>query len=211
MPLLQIESDMYVMKKIGTILPVDLSTNNAGTPISIGSRPFFIAITPDGLTAYATCPFDGQVVPIDLVSNTPEAPIEVMSSKKAPSTFPINGLSEKYEDVAAAQSSGPAGIAITPDGSTAYIANIYDNSVIGIDLKTKTPVATIPVGNTPFSIAITPNGRTAYVVNSNSNDVTPIDIATNATWNANTCRQDPHIHCHGTRWTNLLCRQHGIR
>jgi YVTN family beta-propeller protein len=93
------------------------------------------------------------VTPIDLATNTPSTAIPVGTS--------------------------PFGIAITPDGSTAYVTNSGANTATVIDLATNTVRATIPVGTSPFGIAITPDGSTAYVANSGANTVTPIDLATN--------------------------------
>jgi uncharacterized repeat protein (TIGR01451 family) len=50
----------------------------------------------------------------------------------------------------------PQGIAITPDGTRAYVANINSNNVSVIDTSTNTVVATIPVGVNPVGVAITP-------------------------------------------------------
>jgi YVTN family beta-propeller protein len=54
----------------------------------------------------------------------------------------------------------PIGVAITPDGTRAYVTNEGSNTVSGtvsvIDTATNTVVATIPVGPGPFGIAITP-------------------------------------------------------
>src|ERR1019366_7975036 len=36
----------------GTVTPIATATNTAGTPITVGSQPTVIAITPDGKTAY---------------------------------------------------------------------------------------------------------------------------------------------------------------
>ncbi len=73
----------------------------------------------------------------------------------------------------------PAGIAITPDGSTVYVANKESASVTPIDVATNKAGMEIKVGIRPNGIAITPNGRTAYVANGESGSVTPIDLATN--------------------------------
>ena len=48
------------------------------------------------------------------------------------------------------------GIAITPDGKTAYVANSADATVTPINLATGTPGAPISVGSYPQAIAITP-------------------------------------------------------
>jgi YVTN family beta-propeller protein len=93
------------------------------------------------------------VTPIDTATNTAGTPIPV--------------------------GSGPEGVAITPDGRTAYVTNFSSGSVTPIDTATNTPGTPIPVGSGPEGVAITPDGRTAYVANSGSNTVTPIDAATN--------------------------------
>ncbi len=71
------------------------------------------------------------------------------------------------------------GVAITPDGKTAYVTNLVSGTVTPIDLATDKPGPEIKVGDHPFGIAIAPDGKTAYVTNAWSNSVTPIDIATN--------------------------------
>ncbi len=75
---------------------------------------------------------------------------------------------------------GPLGIAISPNGDTAYVTNSNGDTVTPIDLKTspfslETPIR---VGGGPAAIAISPNGDTAYVSNFNSNTVTPINLKT---------------------------------
>ena len=40
----------------------------------------------------------------------------------------------------------PLGVAITPDGATAYVTNTNDNTVTPISVATNTPGAPIPVG-----------------------------------------------------------------
>ena len=74
--------------------------------------------------------------------------------------------------------SGPAAIAITPDGKTAYVVNGTAGTVTPIDTATNKPGPAIVVGREPAAIAITPNGKTAYVVNTTSGTVTPITTAT---------------------------------
>jgi YVTN family beta-propeller protein len=59
---------------------------------------------------------------------------------------------------------GPIGVAITPDGTGAYVTNLFSNTVSVIDIATNTVVATIPVGQAPSRVAITPD------VNNNDND-----------------------------------------
>jgi YVTN family beta-propeller protein len=76
----------------------------------------------------------------------------------------------------------PVGIAITPNGATAYVTDSFDKTVTPIDLATDTPETPITVtggssADTPAAIAITPNGATAYVTSGNTL-VWPINLAT---------------------------------
>ena len=71
------------------------------------------------------------------------------------------------------------GVAITPDGATAYVSDDTTNAVIPIDTATNTPGTPIPVGANPRTIGIRPDGATAYVADFDDNTVTPIDTATN--------------------------------
>ena len=50
---------------------------------------------------------------------------------------------------------GPFGVAITPDGVFAYVANFGSGTVSVIGTATNTVVATVPVGGGPFGVAIT--------------------------------------------------------
>jgi len=50
----------------------------------------------------------------------------------------------------------PRGIAITPDGTRAYVMDLGDNTASVLDTATNAVVATIPVGKAPFGVAITP-------------------------------------------------------
>ena len=64
-------------------------------------------------------------------------------------------------------SSYPLGIAISPDGKTAYSVLDVNDTLAKIDLTASTPVegAQIRVGNLPHSVVISPDGTTAYVSN----------------------------------------------
>jgi len=69
-------------------------------------------------------------------------------------------------------------VAITPDGTRAYVTNPDSNSVSVIDTATNSVVATIAVGG--FGVAITPDGTRAYVAGGGFNTVAVIDTTTNS-------------------------------
>src|SRR5262249_39617392 len=75
----------------------------------------------------------------------------------------------------------PDGIAIAPDGKTAYVANAGSSSITPINLATNTPGTPLVGGfATPRELTITPDGRTLYVPNnaSGATTITPFDLAT---------------------------------
>ncbi|WP_185921697.1 YncE family protein [Streptomyces sp. WAC06614] len=69
----------------------------------------------------------------------------------------------------------PVDVALTPDGSRAFVVNNASNNVSVIDTATHTvtggPVA---VGNSPTAVAVSPDGARVYVTNSGSDSVTVI-------------------------------------
>ena len=72
----------------------------------------------------------------------------------------------------------PRGVAVTPDGKHAYVANVISNNVSVIDTSNNTVMGTpILVGDSPFLVAVTPDGKHAYVTNLTSNTVSVIDTA----------------------------------
>ncbi len=95
-------------------------------------------------TAYVSA--SGFVVPINTASNTAGTPIPVGKDS--------------------------AGVAITPDGRTAYVASFVGGAITPVD--TLTNVAGTPVPFATEKIAITPDGSTAFAVGTES--VVPISI-----------------------------------
>jgi YVTN family beta-propeller protein len=74
----------------------------------------------------------------------------------------------------------PVGVAITPDGTRVYVANLGSNSVSVIARPGNTLVGLpIPVGSGPNAIAVTPDGLHVYVANRLSANVSVIRTATN--------------------------------
>ncbi|MFZ5644668.1 MAG: beta-propeller fold lactonase family protein [Bacillota bacterium] len=83
--------------------------------------------------------------------------------------------------IALPDGSDPFGVAVTPDGSRAYVTNRGNDTVTVISTATNTILTTIslPPGATPIGIAVTPDGSRAYVANLGNDTVTVISTATN--------------------------------
>jgi len=72
----------------------------------------------------------------------------------------------------------PNGIAITPDGTRAYVAN-GGGEVWVLATSNNAVLAKVMVGGYPSGIAITPDGRRAYVTRDNMSSVSVIDTSSN--------------------------------
>ncbi len=72
----------------------------------------------------------------------------------------------------------PGGVAITPDGKSAYALLNQNDTVAQIDLTAQPPVQgpEIRVGNAPHSIVIASNGTTAYISNEGGRAATESDF-----------------------------------
>ena len=132
-------------------------------------------------TAYVTNYGSNSVTPIDLASNTAGPEITVVSTPGRDRDHPgrqdrlrhqhgqqlgdADRPGEQHSRREITVGKEPRGIAITPNGKTAYVANNGSNSVTPIDLASNKAGAEIPVGSDPVGIAITPDGKTAYVTN----------------------------------------------
>jgi YVTN family beta-propeller protein len=111
----------------------DTTTHARTTDFVLNASAGDVAITPNGATAYVayTAAGEGGVVPIDIATGNPGAKIKT----------------------------GQAGFgtAITPDGKTAIVTNLFDHSVTLVSTATNTAGATIQVGTNPFAVAVTPD------------------------------------------------------
>lgn len=80
--------------------------------------------------------------------------------------------------------SSPAGVALTPDGSRAYVTNRthsdWEGSVSVIDTASNTVIATIAVPGAPYGLVITPDGSHAYVANHHPRKISVISTQTNS-------------------------------
>ena len=75
----------------------------------------------------------------------------------------------------------PLGVAVSPDGSNVYVANLFDGTVSEFDvgaggvLTPKSP-ATVATGNYPYAVAVSPDGSSVYVTNSADNTVSEFTV-----------------------------------
>jgi YVTN family beta-propeller protein len=147
----------------GTVSTIDVKTRTKNpTDLTVGTNPIDAAITPDGKTAFvANNNYSRELI----LGGDSVSTIDVKTRTKHPTDITVG--------------SQPQGVAMTPDGKTAFVANGYSGTVSTIDVKTRTkdPID-ITVGSLPFRVAVTPNGKAAFVTNAGSGTVSRIDVKT---------------------------------
>jgi YVTN family beta-propeller protein len=72
----------------------------------------------------------------------------------------------------------PVGMALSPDGKTAYVALGRANHVAVVDVASHQVKGYVLVGKRPWGLALNRDGSRLYVANGGSDDLTVIDTAT---------------------------------
>jgi YVTN family beta-propeller protein len=144
--------------------------------------PTGVAITPDGTTALVTSAGADRVAVVDLgrllaivEGATPEDRAEVLPNHLGPAT----------EFVVARVPTGtnPRGIAIAPDGATAYVACALDDAITVIDLRTRAATGRIDLGG-PAEITLARRGERLF---------NGAGIAFRRQLSCHTCHPDGHV------------------
>jgi YVTN family beta-propeller protein len=127
----------------------------AFTPVNTGLTPITatISVTPVS-TSFAFIPAGDYV---DVIST---------ESREVIKTIPVGSTA--------------TGVAISPDGTKAFVSNRDSDNVSVININTLEVVATIAVGARPGDLVVSPNGTRVYVLNMNANTVSVINAASNA-------------------------------
>jgi YVTN family beta-propeller protein len=181
----------YVSDSVdGTLIPIFLNTLKVGVPISVGSDPEGVALTPDGSKAYVVHEDSSTISPVILRSRTvlPDIPARPLWSEEIAISPDgregwVNGGNVLTPINLATDSPGRQiaylgawGFAITPDGKWLYDANGGSDVTEPVNLRTGAIEPGIVVGPNPQGIAITPDGRTAYIADTGGDTATPFDI-----------------------------------
>jgi YVTN family beta-propeller protein len=136
-------------RSINRVAVLDTQTNTVVTTIKVGTRPYALAVKPDGSEIYVPNHDSGTVSVIDTKTNSLVTDIRVKPN--------------------------PHWVDFSKDGTKAYTANHESNLVSVIDTATRGVIAEIPVQQSPHSIAVHPTQPLVANVNYDSNSVTVID------------------------------------
>ena len=89
----------------------------------------------------------------------------------------------------------PHGVALSPDGRTAYVGSQDrpdHNAVVVVDVPGRRESARLPVDQTPRGLTVSPDGKSVYFTTANSADIQVLDTATNKVATKITVGPIPH-------------------
>jgi YVTN family beta-propeller protein len=144
---------------------IDTATDSvaAMVPLPPDRAPIAVAITPDLKRVYVTA-------------------LDALSTCGTGSVFVIDTATNSLGSNPIAVPCEPTGIAIGPDGSRAYVASRFADSLSVVDTASNTVsgIIALPRGSFPRALAVTPDGRLVYVTEETTGTVLVIDTKTNA-------------------------------
>lgn len=121
----------------GTVELIDTAQRLTQGYISVGTRPYRIAMAPNGAQFYTTNLGDGSLSVVDVRTQSVVASVHV-------------GIE-------------PTGLALARDGSVAYASSAQLGTVAAIDTATHALRGTLRVADQAREVVVTPNGRRLYV------------------------------------------------
>jgi YVTN family beta-propeller protein len=125
----------------------------------------------------AACAIVGEMRRLSRLSLTVSAAVALSTGLALGAEMPAQAATATSTQVPVG--TGPIAVAISPDGSTAYVANEYSANVTVVDLATHSVVATLPDRQTPYAIAVSPDGKWVYVADYGTKTISLIDATTN--------------------------------
>lgn len=190
-------------KAEATVSLVDLPEGKVVATLPVGTGPHEVAVSPSGKLALIAnyggagpagagssltlidVPAAKVLKTIDLGEYRRPHGLSFLDERRALVTAETNkALLEVDVETGKVAGAVPTGqevshmVAVTPDGSRAFVANIGSGSVTAVDLKAKKHLKDIRTGDGAEGIAVTPDGRQVWVTNRAADTVTVVDAAT---------------------------------
>jgi DNA-binding beta-propeller fold protein YncE len=131
----------------GAVTAVDTSTGKqTGKPITVGREVQSMAVSPDGSTLFAVWEATDTTGPSDRLTIFDTATGATRGDPIILGTGPH------------------LAVTVSGDGSRAYAANFFDQSVTVVDTRSGAAIGTpVPVGSAPGVIALSPDDQRLYV------------------------------------------------
>jgi len=177
---------VYSNQPPGSVTVIDaVSKAVIGEAIPVGHGPLGVAVTPDGARAYITNGDDGTLSVIDTATNTVTETIDVgtfpwkiavgktprgvrgyvtMHAEENGSVAVIDTMANAPVGEPIVVGRLPAGVALSPDGSLLYVANMADPSVSVIDTSTNAEIVKMYLNPVVDWIAVSPSGSQLFCI-----------------------------------------------
>lgn len=187
----------YVTLRGGNeVAVISTQTKKVVKSIPVGSKPTGVAISPTGRFAYVANYLDNDVEVLNTETMTvaPGEPITVGEGPMGIEFTPggsayvvdqvgkvsaINTATKKVTEISLSPKTGePRGIAISPDGTEAYVVGLGTGPISVIDTGTNKVTGEIEVAGEPQEVAFAANGRTVYVTEAETPQVQTINVET---------------------------------
>lgn len=150
---------VYVTSEVASLVHViDVAARKVVKNIPVGKRPRRFLLS--GGELWVTNELDGTVSVIRTSDHTVQATIG----------FKPQGM--RAEDVT------PVGMALAPDGRTAYVGLGKANHVAAVDVASRQVKGYALAGKRAWGVAVSRDGKRLYVTNGLSDDMTLVDTAT---------------------------------
>jgi len=169
-----------VLDTEGNNLPVLVAWSTSDPAVATVNRWGLVTTVGEGaadITASFSDVEGSAAITVEAIPPTP--PFAYITNHEDHTVSVVDALHRVVATIELEDDSYPRGVAITPDGSYAYVGEYGLADVAVIDIATNTVVTKIPVGDRPTGVAITPDGAHVYVANFTPNTVSVIATASN--------------------------------
>jgi len=179
-----------------TIGVLDTATGHVLRTIKIPAGPEAVIVTPDGRRVYVS---SEDATELSVIDTATDKVIKTLDLGRSPegmalsrdaktllvAIFDIDKLdvidTSTLKITAQVSVAKPHGVALSPDGRTAYVGSqdVPDhNAIVVVDIPGRRVAARLPVDQTPRGLTVSPDGKSMYFTEANSADVQVLDTAT---------------------------------
>ena len=171
-------------------------TENVIDTFAVGNEPDAVVLSPDNSKLFVANYSDGTIDVIDTSNDTIIHTINLSGDVNQPFDLCMNNAGTKlfvanrgnnsvevynpstYAYIAGIGINAPQNICISPDDSTIYITQYYNNNIVVVNTISYTPTHNISTGNQPWGICISPDGTKGYVSIHGTNKVSVFSTST---------------------------------
>jgi YVTN family beta-propeller protein len=188
----------YVTDRVGNeVAVISTQTKKVVKSLKVGVEPTGVAISPTGKFAYVAnyVDHDVDVINTEMMTVVSGEPIEVgkgpigieftpagtayVVDQLGKEVSAINAATGKVTEIPLSEETGePRGIAISPDGTEAYVVGLGTGPISVINTGTNKLTREVKVEGKPQEVAFAANGKTVYVTESEPHQVQTINVET---------------------------------